>query len=1026
MDDPNGRLTICRLRVGKDNNLYVCGFFTETYTIGKKTYSYKTQYGLYYKGLFFVMSSKGNIINSRLANEDLNQADKIFDIEAKDTNSIYLFGYVRDSILYQKKWFSSMKKKSAGAGNYYPFFALVSLSKGANWIKLTDYKDSNGVNDFTGGYNYGRCKFDRSNNFYAAFAQRNKIVSLGGLTDSTKAYWCFTKLDSLGNALWLRVTGQITDFEPDLKNNLVYTGSYTDSLTLTPLKLKATSQPYTAYITKTYDYEIYRGKVSSGPYCAGDTIKIPYTKLGVFNKNNYFVAELSDEFGNFEGRERELGRLKTTSDSFIKGQLPLFKVASSGRYRIRIRSTSPVVQSYYKLGILKLLIYSRDKADPGPPETICYGDSLKLNTYGGTKWTWSPKYKMSDSTLRQPIVWPTQNTTYKIIIGDSSGCGAPDTASKLINVRHPLKTVLAFTDTAVCGTGDLKVSYYFTGGDSVNYKFQWYYVSSPKLWFATKKGQNVLTDTLVYYPSDPFEKLAIVLKDGCTNKPDTAYLTISQRKPVVITTKFSDTTVCNGQTLNYKANATSGLAKSFRYQWKDLNSNSVLSSSDSLKLSASKTLKIQLIVNDGCEALGDTALFEVKVKAELKAQSNLRDTAICYGKTLNYTATAQGGDAKAYKFSWVLNNKLIDTTNQLLLTTNHYSNTSNLLLILKDNCSFPNDTIKKTITVKPSPKADFIWDLACSKTITKFQFTGSKPQSPIQTSFRWNFNNEATSSIENPSHKFASVGTSTSTLILSSDNGCSDTMKKGIVIKPQSKADFTANDVCETDSAFFINKSQDATSYNWRFGDGQKSTLESPKHLYTIGGTTTTFNVSLVAVVANGCSDSIGKAISINSNPNSGFTHTLTGTKVDLKATVQGNTKYQWKFGSTDSATTTSGNYTFTLTKPEQYKICLKVTNLAGCISQTCKDITVGISDILKPSGFKIYPNPNAGIFTIEIENPSNNSSIEVYNLVGELAKKVERVGKVTTLNLDATAGIYFVRVKNGDAVWGQKVTITN
>lgn len=102
---------------------------------------------------------------------------------------------------------------------------------------------------------------------------------------------------------------------------------------------------------------------------------------------------------------------------------------------------------------------------------------------------------------------------------------------------------MAFNDTTVCGDGALQVPYYFTGGDSVNYKFQWYFVSNPKLWFTMKLGQNLLRDTLTYTPSDPIEKLAIILKDGCTNKSDTAYLIISQRKPVTIKSTYRDTTL---------------------------------------------------------------------------------------------------------------------------------------------------------------------------------------------------------------------------------------------------------------------------------------------------------------------------------------------------------------------------------------------------------------------------------------------------------------------------------------------------
>jgi hypothetical protein len=114
--------------------------------------------------------------------------------------------------------------------------------------------------------------------------------------------------------------------------------------------------------------------------------------------------------------------------------------------------------------------------------------------------------------------------------------------------------------------------------------------------------------------------------------------------------------------------------------------------------------------------------------------------------------------------------------------------------------------------------------------------------------------------------------------------------------------------------------------------------------------------------------------------------------------------------------------------KTGQKKVCLKVTNLAGCISETCKNVTVGISSIEKPSGFKIYPNPSTGNFTIEIENPSNNVSIGVYDLVGNQIKIMEiSPNKLFySIDLKVANGIYLVRVRNWEKVFNQKVIVGN
>jgi predicted secreted protein len=335
-----------------------------------------------------------------------------------------------------------------------------------------------------------------------------------------------------------------------------------------------------------------------------------------------------------------------------------------------------------------------------------------------------------------------------------------------------------------------------------------------------------------------------------------------------------------------------------------------------------------------------------------------------------------------------------------------------------NNCA---DTLIKTIEVVSNPKVDFSWDITCNKTKTNFSYTGTKPST---TSFVWNFNNESPSYLENPSYLFSVAGIKKVGLIVNSSNGCSDTMTKDVEIKVQSKAEFKVKDVCESDSVEFTNLSIDATGYSWKFGDGNTSKIENPKHRYQITSTTT-YNVTLVALVENGCSDSVVNAVTVNQNPNSDFTAIQTGDKLELKAKA-GYTKYKWEIENEDSISTTNPNYTYDLKKYTPHKICLTVTDAVSCNAQSCKTITLGISKILKPYGFNIYPNPNSGNFTVEIENPVMDVTIEVFDLVGNLIECIETDSSKKTYSIDlkVAKGIYLVRVKNGGMAWNQRVVV--
>jgi len=287
------------------------------------------------------------------------------------------------------------------------------------------------------------------------------------------------------------------------------------------------------------------------------------------------------------------------------------------------------------------------------------------------------------------------------------------------------------------------------------------------------------------------------------------------QKPVTISSKFKDTVLCNGNAISWKTKAKSITGK---WQWKDITRNSILSTNDSLRLKATQTTQIQLTLKNGC--MGDTNTFTLYVNPPLKAailtaKGNLRDTILCFDQSLKLFSTGKGGTGAGYKFNWYLKNIPISNSDTFELKTDTYflsNGESKLLnLVLKDNCTNGADSISKTITVIPSPKADFTFGTACDLSNTKFTFIGTKPASPISTTLYWDFNKQGSSTINNPANLFSTTGKKIVTLTLASNNGCKDEMVKEVIVKPQSKADFIAADVCENDSIVFINKSTVST-----------------------------------------------------------------------------------------------------------------------------------------------------------------------------------------------------------------------
>ncbi|HYG15434.1 MAG TPA: hypothetical protein VEC12_06735, partial [Bacteroidia bacterium] len=276
---------------------------------------------------------------------------------------------------------------------------------------------------------YGGAFMKADNIYFGGFIEQGSARFGGSVLNyvgggSYKFY--LVKMDTVGNFLWAFTGDDSTGnsilhgINVDNVGDVVITGIYIYRVKVfNHAKNSAgTGNDFDAFTAKITDYTITRGTVSSGPYCAGDTIKIPYTKRGVFKIGNQFIAQLSDSSGGFEGGERELGRVIDTASGVINGLLPLFNVPSTSKYRIRIISTNPVVQSFYKLDTLRLLVYSKDTANAGPDTLICRGQSIRLGTTGGSRWQWSPltyMQNLADTANRQPLVKPDTLTEYRVI-----------------------------------------------------------------------------------------------------------------------------------------------------------------------------------------------------------------------------------------------------------------------------------------------------------------------------------------------------------------------------------------------------------------------------------------------------------------------------------------------------------------------------------------------------------------------------------------------------------------------------------
>jgi len=80
-----------------------------------------------------------------------------------------------------------------------------------------------------------------------------------------------------------------------------------------------------------------------------------------------------------------------------------------------------------------------------PDTTICFGDSVQLNAIGGTTYAWNASPTLSDTTISNPIAWPTVTTQYIVNVSDGACVSAQDTITITVT---PAFSVSA--DTSIC------------------------------------------------------------------------------------------------------------------------------------------------------------------------------------------------------------------------------------------------------------------------------------------------------------------------------------------------------------------------------------------------------------------------------------------------------------------------------------------------------------------------------------------------------------------------------------------------
>ena len=320
-----------------------------------------------------------------------------------------------------------------------------------------------------------------------------------------------------------------------------------------------------------------------------------------------------------------------------------------------------------------------------------------------------------------------------------------------------------------------------------------------------------------------------------------------------------------------------------------------------------------------------------------------------------------------------------------------------------------------TISGNAQLKAAFSANFSSGCAPLVISFTDQSTGNPNQ--WNWDLGNGTNSVLKNPSVTYLTPGQYTVKLVIRNAANSTDSVIKLNYIKvygkPTVQFNASATTGCFPLDVQFGDQSVanfgTVTSWNWDFGDGITSILQSPAHTYTAGGN---YNVTLQVTNSNGCIASLSKTsfIQISNGALADFSKNAKNT-CGVPATIifknlstgTGALTYKWFFG--DGGTSAGPDPSHTYTVKGTYDVQLIVTNNTGCTDTITKlnAVTVGTVDAKFTSADSVCEN-SALTFT--------NASLPVPGSITWDFGDGSSSALFNPSKIYTTAGLYTVKMK--------------
>lgn len=412
------------------------------------------------------------------------------------------------------------------------------------------------------------------------------------------------------------------------------------------------------------------------------------------------------------------------------------------------------------------------------------------------------------------------------------------------------------------------------------------------------------------------------------------------------------------------------------------------------KSSSDSTYALTLTVTsaDGC--IKDTAVNQI-VYARPIVGFRMTDSASCRGLLNNtFIDLSQSPTSAITSRIWNFG----DGSSSTLPVVSHSYNLYGTYwpsLSVRNARGCVSDTISKRVIVFGPPSASFV----IPSTIclgTRINTTNVSQLGYGSTKFTqliWDFGDGSILNVADTNYTYTKPGIYTVTLTVKTDSSCiSSTKSQSIVVIDKPKPDFTYDASCAGQVISFENKTRvgsgdtDYELVGWNFGDGARSLISNPQHIYKRAGT---YNVTLVVkgISCPQLSDSIRKSLTVK-EPRADSVYerifATRGQRFEIVA-YSGGVSYLWT-PSIGLSNTNKQKTDVLYLKNDPNKIFYNVLikDSVGCINRDTQEVwAFDTPDVYAPTAFTPNGDLANDVFIPYYINVKSLQSFRIYNRWG-------------------------------------------